>query len=105
VAISRRPFAVLVALAAFGAGFACAHLLERNARAESAPSSTVYVPADGLAFRTLDGRVIARLAYDHKGGFFDVYDNDERPTATLRADAIADQAVTRPPNPLDMHIK
>jgi hypothetical protein len=88
--MSYRPFALLAALAAFAVGFASSQLFERRAQAQSAPfASSVYVPADGLAFRTFDGRIIARLAYDHHGGILDLYDGDERPSTTLRADVMA----------------
>lgn len=100
----RTSFATAALVASFAAGFVAAHLVERSARADSS-SSSVYVPADGLTFRTLDGRVIARLAYDQGGGYFDVFDGSEHAAATVRAEAIGDPAVTRAPNPLEMRIK
>lgn len=88
----RFPFAVLAVLAAFAGGFASSHLFERSAQAQTAPlASTIYVPVDGLAFRTFDGRVIARLSYDRHGGVFDVYNGDERPSAGLRVDSAAER--------------
>ena len=86
----RFPFAVLAVLAALAGGFASSQVFERRALAQSAPfASSVYVPADGLAFRTFDGRIIARLSYDHHGGVMALYDGDERPSTTLRADVMA----------------
>jgi hypothetical protein len=58
----------------------------------------VYVPQEGLAFRTPEGRVIARLSYDRAGGHFDIYDAEERPTVSIRDDG-------RRTNPLDIPLK
>jgi hypothetical protein len=92
----RFPVAVLASLASFAAGFASSHLVERSAQAQTAPfASSLYVPADGLAFRTFNGRVIARLSYDRHGGVFDVYDADERPSGRLRVDAGAEHPAAR----------
>jgi hypothetical protein len=86
----RFPLALLAVLAAFAGGFASSQVFERRAQAQSAPfASSVYVPADGLAFRTFDGRIIARLSYGHRGGVFDLYDGDERPSTSLRAEVTA----------------
>ncbi len=103
--LPRIPLAALVVAASFGAGFASSHLLERDAFARGAPfASTLYVPSDGLAFRSFDGRVIARLSYGRHGGIFDIYDGDERPALSVRSDAPADRPM-RPVNPLDMRIQ
>ena len=92
----RLPFAIVALCAAFGVGAASSHLVERDARAQSAlQTASVYVPADGLAFRALDGHVVARLSYDARGGSFEVYDNREHPAAALRAGQVAD--ATHPP--------
>jgi hypothetical protein len=95
-----------VTTAAFVAGFVSSHFLERSARA-SADGLTpgVYVPPEGLVFRTYDGRIVARLGYDSRGGHFDVYDRNERPAAELKADGNVDPGLARPLNPLDMRIK
>ena len=91
----RSALAVLAMLCAFAAGFASSHLFERSAQAQSAPlASTVYVPADGLAFRTFDGRVIARLWYDRRGGAFDVYDSEERASTGMRPDVVSVQSAS-----------
>jgi hypothetical protein len=75
--------AVPVAVVAFVAGL-CA---SGTSHAQSNPlSSTIYVPADGLVFRTFDGRVIAKLSHDARGGALEVFDEHEHPFATLRSD-------------------
>jgi hypothetical protein len=71
----RAIVRVIAVLAVFASGFGAAHALERSAHGAGLPPATVYVPADGLAFRAADGRTIARLGYDANGGFFEVYDN------------------------------
>ena len=87
----RLPFAILALVVAFGGGLASSHLLERDARAQSSlQTAAVYVPPEGLAFRALDGRVVARLSYDARGGSFEVYDHHEHPAAALRAGFVAD---------------
>jgi hypothetical protein len=106
--LPRLPLTILVVVASFGAGFASSRLLERDAHAQGAPfASTVYVPVDGLAFRSFDGRVVARLAYDRHGGYFELYDGDERPSTALQASTPADgsDGRLRPRNPLDMRIQ
>ena len=87
----RLPIAVLALAVAFGAGLASSRLggIEREARAQAA-GAAVYVPPEGLSFRSPDGRLIARLAYDSRGGFFEVYDRREHPSAALRPGFIAD---------------
>jgi hypothetical protein len=94
----RVPIAVLVLAVAFAAGLASSRLgVEREARAQQA-GAAVYVPPEGLAFRSPDGRLIARLAYDTRGGIFEVYDRRERPSGSLRAGFMAD-APARPAMP------
>jgi hypothetical protein len=78
------PAIVLVVVAAFAGGVVGSRLVEREAKAQSA-GAAVYVPPEGLSFRSPDGRLIARLAYDSRGGFFEVYDRRERPSAALRS--------------------
>ena len=50
----------------------------------------MYVPIEGLAFRGVDGRVVARLSYDARGGAFEVYDAHERPAAALRSGLVTE---------------
>jgi hypothetical protein len=95
----RFPLVALAVVTGLVAGFASSRVFERTARAQSAPfASTIYVPTDGLAFRSFDGRVIARLWYDHRGGALDLYDSDERPSAGLRVDANVPVVVTTQPS-------
>lgn len=93
---SRRSFAVFALVAGtFAAGFASSRWLERTAQAGSpAYASTMYIPADGLAFRTFDGHVVARLSYNARGGIIDVYDNQEHPAISVRADMLRPVAGT-----------
>jgi hypothetical protein len=86
----RLPLALLGLFAAFGGGAASSHLLEREAGAQTAHSAMVYLPAEGLTFKTLDGHLVARLSYDSRGGAFEVYDNRERPAGALRAGLLAE---------------
>jgi hypothetical protein len=79
----RIPVALLLVVA-FIVGLAASRWLEREARAQPSASSTVYVPAEGLAFRSFDGRIVARLSYDSHGGMFEIYDGHQMPSAMLR---------------------
>jgi hypothetical protein len=82
-----RPLLVVLAVAvAFGGGLASSRLLERSAQAQSSPlSSTVYIPADGLVFRTFEGRVAARLSYGPRGGVFELFDEHEQPSGGIHS--------------------
>ncbi len=83
---TRVPFAIFAVLAAFASGVVCSRLSERSAYAQAAPfASTVYVPSDGLAFRTFEGHVIAKLSYDGRGGVFEIYDSHDHPSAKFQA--------------------
>jgi hypothetical protein len=86
----RPSFAAFALLAcAFVGGFASAKLLEGTAHAgPPAFASTMYIPSDGLAFRTFDGHLVARLSYNTRGGVLDVYDNREHPAISVRADML-----------------
>jgi hypothetical protein len=82
------PAAALAVAASFAAGLLASQLWVRDAHAQAAPfAATIYVPSDGLAFRTFDGRVIARLSYDAHGGVFALYDEHEQPVANVRAES------------------
>jgi hypothetical protein len=96
----RLPFAVLALALAFGGGLASSRLIEREARAQSGtPQASVYVPVEGLAFRGVDGRIVARLSYDARGGAFEVYDGHERPAAALRSGLVTTGASSAPTPP------
>ena len=90
----RLPVALLVLVGAFAGGMVASRIGEREAKAQAA-GAAVYVPPEGLSFRSPDGRLIARLAYDSRGGFFEVYDRRERPSASLRSGFVAEV----PPRP------
>jgi len=82
----RLAIATVALVATFFGGALTSHLIEGQAQAKAAAQpASVFVPPEGLAFRTLDGRIIARVSYDARGGFIEVYDNNERPTGTLRS--------------------
>jgi hypothetical protein len=84
-----RPRLVLITVAlvvTFLGGAMTSRLVEGRAQARSAlQPASVFVPPDGLAFRTVDGRIIARISYDTRGGFLEVYDNNERPAGAFRS--------------------
>jgi hypothetical protein len=74
---------------AFALGALSSQFFVRDARAQALPfAATVYVPSDGIAFRSFDGHVVARLSYDAHGGIFDVYNEREQVAARLRADSV-----------------
>jgi hypothetical protein len=107
--VVRFPLVLTAALTTFVAGFVASRLQVREARAQAAPfAATIYVPSDGLAFRTFDGRVVARLSYDAHGGMLDLYDEHEQPATRVRTDgagrggspaptAFAPSSPSRPP--------
>jgi hypothetical protein len=58
--------------------------LQRDAHGGSgSATATVYVPADGLVFRSLDGRPLGRLSRDANGAVLELYDDREHVTARL----------------------
>jgi hypothetical protein len=96
---SRIPLAVLTLLGAFAGGIVSSQLLEGRAHALTLPlASTEYVPSDGLAFRTFDGRIVARLSYNARGGVFDVYDAQEHPAISVRADMLVAPGAAKGPD-------
>lgn len=104
----RRPVPRLVpALAAlvvaFGAGVASQHLAVREAHAQPspAPAATFYVPGDGLMFKTLDGRPLARLSRDASGGVLELY--DDRGLVAQRVSAGSVAATWTAPTPKELH--
>lgn len=104
----RRPVARLVsALAAlavaFALGVASQHLAVREARAQTLPAltATFYVPGDGLMFKTLDGRPLARLSRDASGGVFELYDDRGQVAQRVSAGSVA--ATWTAPTPKELH--
>jgi hypothetical protein len=80
-----------VALAAALGGAVVSHAVwTRDAQAQGASSiSTIYVPADGVVFRSFDGRPIARLSRDVHGGLLEVYDDHDEATVRVSSGTFA----------------
>jgi hypothetical protein len=102
-AVSARLAVVLAALAAsFALGVASQRLGVREAHAQPAPAvaATFYVPGEGLVFRTLDGRPLARLARDSGGGVLELYDSRGEVTQRVSAGgSVIPTAAAMPPAP------
>ncbi len=97
------PLFVPALVSAFACGLLASRLSPREAYAQSsALASTVYVPSDGLAFRTFDGRVIAKLSYDAHGGILEILDEHERAAASLHGDSAGTPAVVGRPDRPDL---
>jgi len=64
----------LTVCAAFVGGVAYEHF-GREANAQSAGISTLYVPPGGLVFRAMDGKPLARISQDAHGGALELYDD------------------------------
>ena len=91
----RLPLALTV-VAAFSAGILASSVV-RNASAQSFSfAATIYVPSDGLAFRTFDGRVLARLSHDEHGGVMELFDEHEQPAVRLTTVASVQAATVAP---------
>ena len=70
---------MLVLLTTFAAGAATQRGLIGQARAAAVSSTpTIYVPAEGLVFRSPDGTPIARISRDARGGVIEIYDDHQR---------------------------
>ncbi len=95
----RLPIAISALAVTFAAGVVGSQLI-REAHAQTAPfASTMYVPADGLTLRTLEGHVVAKLSYDAHGGVFELYDEHERPATRVRAESFAPASPAPQPPP------
>jgi hypothetical protein len=101
--MSAARFPLSVALPVVVTAFLCGLLASRffvpEAHAQSsALASTIYVPSDGLVFRTFDGHVIAKLSHDARGGVLELFDAHEHPSAAIRSDGLgAPRAVAGAP--------
>jgi hypothetical protein len=94
---SRSALVAVALVAAFAAGAATAKLTERPALAFTTPfTSTLYVSPDGLALRTFEGHVIARVSCDDRGGVIVLYDRNERPSNVLHADPVQSETLLPP---------
>jgi hypothetical protein len=91
----RSPLLAFLFVATFAAGALSQRLLLREAHADpTASTATLYVPPDGLVFRTLDGTPVARISRDAHGGVFELYDDQQRPVRRVPAGAPAMTATT-----------
>jgi hypothetical protein len=69
------------------------------ARADSVPlGSTVYIPAGGLFFRTVDGHLVAKLSRNTNGGVFELFDDNEAAIVRLSAGSSGASVSSRPPS-------
>jgi hypothetical protein len=87
-----------IALAAAIGGAAVSHVFSgRSAHAQPQASiATIYAPPDGIIFRSLDGRPIARLARDVHGGILELYDEHDEVATRLSGD---EPRIVRPSAP------
>jgi hypothetical protein len=98
----RLPAFLLATIAAFATGLAFQHLSPRDAHAQTMSSlSTIYVPSEGLVFRTFDGRPIAKLSHDAHGGFLELYDDRQDGVARFSSGALGPTHSPREPSALD----
>jgi hypothetical protein len=96
----RPTFAVLLGLAGLAAGFVMHSVWPRDARAQAGPSTaSIYVPSDGLVFRGLDDRPLARLSRGPNGGMLELYDDRERAFRAVAVRTLAPGELR--PNPYD----
>ena|ERR1700730_14366102 len=73
---SRALAFAIAGVVTFAAGALSQRLWLRDARAQAtSAASTIFVPWEGLVFRTPDGRAIARLSRDANGGVLELYDD------------------------------
>jgi hypothetical protein len=95
---SRKLVVPLTILLAFAGGAASHRLWPRDARAQTVTSAaTIFVPADGLVFRTFDGKPIAKLSHDATGGVFELYDDSQEAIARLSATVLSAPPAQAPP--------
>ncbi len=83
-AFSPRAFVAVLALAAaFAAGAISQRFGTREAHAQAGVPATITVPPEGLVFRSPDGRPLARLSRDARGGVFELYDDRQEISARI----------------------
>ena len=80
---SRALFWSLTVCAAFVGGVAFEHF-GREANAQSAGISTLYVPPGGLVFRAMDGKPLARISEDSHGGALELFDDRREVSARFQ---------------------
>ena len=89
-ALARTKLLGVALTAALGGALVSHAVWTREAQAQSATSiSTIYVPADGVVFRSFDGRPIARLSRDVHGGLLEVYDDHDEATVRVSSGTFA----------------
>ena len=83
---------------AFGGGWVLART-PSVARADTVPvGSTVYIPAEGLSFRTIDGHLVAKLSRNASGGVFELVDDKEAGIVRLSVGSGSARVSSRPPS-------
>ena len=80
---SRGLLWAFTVCSAFVGGIAFEHF-GREANAQSAGISTLYVPPGGLVFRAMDGKPLARISQDSHGGALELYDDRREVAARLQ---------------------
>jgi hypothetical protein len=80
---SRALLWSLTVCVAFVGGVAFEHF-GREAKAQSAGISTLYVPAGGLVFRSMDGKPLARISEDSHGGALELFDDRREVSARFQ---------------------
>jgi hypothetical protein len=99
---SRTPPFLVATIAALATGIAFQHLSPRDAHAQAISSlATIYVPSDGLVFRTFDGKPIARLSHDGHGGVLELYDDRQEGILRFSSGALGASRSAREPYVLD----
>jgi hypothetical protein len=91
---SKRLFLVsALVVSAFAGGALSSRVFAGDARADARPTTaTIYVPADGLVFRSPEGKTIARISSDASGGVLELYNEKEQPGARLRTGGVTGSA-------------
>jgi hypothetical protein len=82
--LRRSALIVVLSVVAFAAGALSVTLMAPRVAHADAVSSAILVPWEGLTFRSVDGRAIARLSYSAGGGVFEVLDGSGNSFATGR---------------------
>ena len=103
-ALARTKLVGVALASALGGALVSHAVWTREAQAQGTTTiSTIYVPVDGVIFRSFDGRPIARLSRDVHGGLLEVYDDHDEATvrvssgtfAPLKSSGIAPAASSR----------
>jgi hypothetical protein len=57
------------------------------------PTAVITVPATGVVFKTGEGRIVASLSADSRGGQLEIFDNNRQPVIKLGAGSIGGNVV------------